>query len=132
MQLEIWRYILGYFISIFGGALFLWIVIDKIAWTYLTKYGSKSKLHEKTTLYLGIIERLIYTSVFIIDQPAFIAIWLALKVASQWKRWQDEPGTYNVFLIGNALSLIIAFIGAWIALDHVPLMDVVEITDLGN
>jgi hypothetical protein len=71
----------------------------------------------------GIVERLLYTTVFIINQPAFVAVWLALKVASQWKRWDgEERGTYNVFLMGNAFSLIIAYLGAWIVLGRIPLV----------
>lgn len=49
-------------------------------------------------------------------------MWLALKVASQWKRWEGkERGTYNVFLIGSGLSLAMAYLGAWVAARHAPL-----------
>jgi hypothetical protein len=45
------------------------------------------------------------------------AVWLALKVAVAWSRWQEKEtrGLYNLSFIGNALSLIFEFIGAWIS-----------------
>ncbi len=114
--------ITGYYISTLFGAAVLYLLIDKIAWNYLEKKGILNKGPETLTLPMGILERFLYTSVFIINQPTFIIVWLTLKVASHWKRWaNEERGTYNVFLIGSALSLIIAFFGAWIALGHMPL-----------
>lgn len=71
---------------------------------------------------LGIIERFLYTAAIIMGLPEWIPIWLGLKVAVSWKRWQDEKqrGTYNIFLIGSALSLIFGFLGVWIALGRLP------------
>lgn len=122
--MDIPRVIIGYVISTLGGALVLWLFIDRIAWGYLAKKGIPGKAPGVLTLPMGILERFMYTTVFIVNQPAFVAVWLALKVASQWKRWEgEERGTYNVFLIGSALSLIIAFLGAWVALGRVPLLE---------
>jgi hypothetical protein len=51
-------------------------------------------------------------------KPEFIGIWLALKVAGQWKRWSGDEsgihgrGVFNVFLIGSAFSVIYALTGA--------------------
>jgi hypothetical protein len=116
--------IIGYVISTLGGALVLWLLIDKIAWGYLAKKGIQGKAARPLTPLMGILERFMYTTVFIINQPTFIAVWLALKGASQWKIWKNgERGPYNVFLIGSALSLIIAFLGAWVALGDMPLRE---------
>ena len=49
-----------------------------------------------------------------------IAGWFALKVAAKWKTLSEHRGADNVWLIGSGLSLIFGFIGAWIALGHVP------------
>jgi hypothetical protein len=123
--MTIFPVIIGYLISTLGGALVLWLLIDKMAWGYLAKKGILGKEPGILTLPMGILERFMYTTVFIVNQPAFVAVWLALKVASQWKRWEDnkQRGTYNVFLIGSAISLIIAFLGAWVTLGHVPLLE---------
>ena len=121
--MNVFSLVTGYLVSSLGGALLLWLLIDRLAWGYLAKHGIPKKEAGILTLPMGIVERSLYTTAILLNQPGFIAIWLALKVASQWTRWQDkERGTYNVFLIGNGLSLMIAFTGAWIALGSIPLM----------
>ena len=123
--MQIITIITGYLTSTLGGTLVLWFLIDKIAWGYLHKKGIPKKPPGTLSLPLGIVERFLYTTVFIINQPAFVAVWLTLKVALQWKRWaREERGPYSVFLIGSALNLIIAYLGAWIALGHVPLLPI--------
>jgi hypothetical protein len=72
--------------------------------------------------FLGLLERAMYTASISLGQASFIPLWLGLKVLPQWKRWGDdvEVGTekiegravFNVFLIGNALSVIFAGVGA--------------------
>jgi len=74
-------------------------------------------------------------------KPEFIGVWLVLKVAGQWKRWGGEAKVagkdlegrvfYNIFLIGNGLSLAYAVGGAqmiiyfdcseWLYLTALPL-----------
>lgn len=106
----------------FAGALVLWLVIQKLAWPYIAKHhkiniGTSKNLTEL----LGIIERGLYTTSIIMGVPAWIPAWLALKVAARWQRWQgEERVTYNVFLIGNGLSVAFGVIGAWIALGKFP------------
>jgi len=119
---EIWRIVLGFFVSTLGGAFVLWLLIDKAAWPYLSrKQNIRGKPSGTLTLPLGIVERGLYTVAVIIGAPEWIAVWLAVKVAVAWSRWQgEERATYNVFLIGNALSVMFGFIGAWIALGHLP------------
>ncbi len=115
--------IIGYLVSLAGGALVLWLLVDIIAWGYLEKHGISKKQRGILTLPMGLVERLLYTTAFLLNQPGFVAVWLALKVASQWELWKGkERGTYNVFLIGSGLSLIISFVGAAIALGSVPLI----------
>ena len=116
--------VIGYAVSTVGGTLVLWLLIDKLAWGHLAKKGIPGKSPGILTLPMGNVERFMYTTVFIIDQPAFVAVWLALKVASQWKRWEgEERATYNVFLIGSGISIIMAYLGAWVALGNLPLID---------
>ena len=77
-------------------------------------------------LLLGILERVLYARSWLAVQPAFIGIWLVLKVAGGWKAWAgNQPVTwndggaeksaeitgrhmFNVFLINSAVSLIAA------------------------
>ena len=120
--MEIWRIGFGFFVSTLGGAFVLWLLIDKAAWSYLSRNQNiRRKPPGTLTLPLGIVERGLYTVAVIIGAPEWIAVWLAVKVAVAWSRWQgEERATYNVFLIGNALSVMFGFIGAWIALGHLP------------
>jgi len=117
--------ILGYLFSTIIGAIFLRIVIDNWLWSYIIKEQKiPGKPRAILTLPLGIIERLLYTSAFFLGFPEWVPVWLGLKVAVSWKRWQkeEERGIYNIFLIGNALSLIFGFVGAWIALGQLPIL----------
>lgn len=75
---------------------------------------------------LGIVERTLYVVSLQIGQPEFIGVWLVLKVAGQWRRWTEQweldlgGGTkvtvvgrevFNVFLLGNAVSIAYAVVG---------------------
>ncbi|HYT59201.1 MAG TPA: hypothetical protein VEL06_03465 [Haliangiales bacterium] len=52
---------------------------------------------------------------------SMIGLWLVLKVAGQWKRWMDDGdekaerpdgrSVFNIFLIGNALTMLYSFVG---------------------
>lgn len=111
--MEIHRIIFGFFISTFRGAFVLWFLIDKVAWSYIAKKQNiPGKPSDVLTLPLGIVERTLYTAVLIIGVPEWIAVW---------SRWQgEERVTYNVFLIGNALSVMFGLIVVWIALGKLP------------
>jgi hypothetical protein len=115
------RVVIGFLVSSLGGAIVLWLLIDKCAWPYLEKHGVSKKGKGALTLPLGICERVSYTAAFLLGIPTWIGVWLAIKVAAQWNRWTDEErATYNVFLIGNLLSIVFGFLGAWIALGQLP------------
>ncbi len=70
---------------------------------------------------LGYVERTLYTLSWHVGAPQFIVVWLGLKTAVQWHRWQQAGGqlpgrhVYNVFLVGSALSLLYASGGAAVA-----------------
>ena len=120
--MDIQRVLIGFAVSMFGGAIVLWLLIEKMAWPYIKKHQNIAGKHPRSlTLPLGIVERGLYTTALLIGAPSWIAVWLALKVAAQWKRWQsDERASYNVFLIGNAISVAFGILGAWIALGSLP------------
>jgi len=91
--------------------------------------------------FVGVLERILYTSFIAAGHPEFVGFWLLVKVGAGW-RWQLVPeripieqererqkksnrkpdrksereraARYNVFLIGNALSLIFGGLGALI------------------
>ena len=113
--------VLGFLVSTLGGALILWLLIEMAGWSYLTKKTQTERKHAALTVPLGIVERGLYTASLIIGAPEWIAVWLAAKVAVRWGGWQvKDRGAYNLFLIGNALSITFGLVGAWIALGHFP------------
>jgi hypothetical protein len=115
------RAIFGFIVSSLGGAFVLWLLIDKAAWAYVEKDGIQRKPKRVLTVPLGICERISYTGALLLGFPAWIGVWIAIKVAAQWQRWQGaERVTYNVFLIGNLLSIFFGFLGAWIAAGRIP------------
>ena len=77
---------------------------------------------------LGMIERAMFVGSIQLKRPEFIGVWLVFKVASQWARWSDEKTEgqkshsgkahgrefYNIFLFGNALSIVYAALCAMI------------------
>jgi hypothetical protein len=73
---------------------------------------------------LGVCERGLYLASLQMGHPEFIAVWLGIKTVATSRRWTDEPrlrgrAIYNIFLIGTALSLAYAAVGAvmtyWLA-----------------
>ncbi len=81
----------------------------------------QGKVPGSLTLPLGIVERASYTAAFILGTPEWIAVWLAMKVAVGWSAAQERKSpSDNLYLIGNALSIMFGLIGAWIALGQLP------------
>jgi len=63
--------------------------------------------------FVGFCEAVLYPTSFLLNKAEFIGVWLALKVAGQWKLWQEgQEGRrrFNRFLVGNAVSIFVAFI----------------------
>lgn len=80
------------------------------------------KIDKEHPMMVGMIERVLYTTSWILGQPIFIAVWIALKVAGGWKGWNEMQiknglkvrgrSIFNVFLIGNAFSIAYAIAGS--------------------
>ncbi|MBT9538062.1 MAG: hypothetical protein IVZ94_08010 [Nitrospirae bacterium] len=120
--MDMWRIVFGFFVSMFVGAFFLWLIINKGLWPYISKkhiiQGGKSG---SLTMMVGIIERASYTAALILGVPEWIAVWLAMKVAVGWREQQKrESPSDNLYLIGNILSIMFGVIGAWIAIGQLP------------
>ena len=71
---------------------------------------------EPTTDWLPVIagscEAVLFASAFHIGKPEYIAVWLGLKIAAGWKLWEPGRNRFQVFLIGNALCIGSAYLGA--------------------
>lgn len=135
-----WQYMLGY-----GFAVFLPILaVDRIGtniWRILvlaagapnTEVADNNRRRD-LGCWVGIIERVLFVSAFLIEEPEFIGVWLALKVAGGWQAWGEDRKVYwvngqtknyvtvlgrhvfNIFLIGNGLSVLNSLVGARLVL----------------
>ncbi len=56
------------------------------------------------------MEGVLFLSALLVEQGAFIAVWLGVKVASQYVWWGKEKmrHVFHIHLIGTALSLMYA------------------------
>ncbi len=115
MSTEAEYLIYGFLFSTVISTAVMYILINCIAWKYYLKMVQKNA--KPLTVPLGIAERALYTTGFLIGLPEIISIWLALKVAVRWSVWnhKNRRNTYNLFLIGNALSVLLSYLGASIA-----------------
>lgn len=59
---------------------------------------------------LGTGELFVYPVLMLLDAWNFVGAWLIFKTIPNWGLWKDDRSTYNRFLIGNALTLILSFI----------------------
>jgi formate-dependent nitrite reductase membrane component NrfD len=101
-------------------------VIEKIMktlWKPLKKEAPLIRPFGYMAVLMGIVERVIYFTSFMLGYEEFIPIWLALKAAPQLSNWEkgfEVAGykeisgrvIYNIFLIGNGLSIGFAVMGA--------------------
>ena len=108
-------YVFGYFFAVIIGH---WC----ISWIVSTLWGASGWLEDNrvrpfgySPSLVGLVERTLYLISLQLAHPEFIAVWLAMKVAGQWKRWEEGatirstsiPGRafYNFFLIGTGFSI---------------------------
>jgi hypothetical protein len=123
-----WRIILGFALSIVGGDLVLHVLIDKCLWPkVLSSLGLKAPKFTLTRQ-VGWLERLLYTLALYIGVWQWIGAWLAIKVAARWRSTSGPPygSSDNIWLLGTGISVLFGFLGAWVALGHLPLKDIIH------
>ena len=111
----------GYFYALVVGHIMIAWVVD-LLWQQL---GSGSQQATRPFAHhpklVGVVERFLFLTALLVNQAEFIGVWLALKVAGQWKRWGEGiedaglqiPGRafFNIFLLGSGLSVVFAATG---------------------
>ena len=118
--LTIWlKWTIGLFVSLIIGQ---WVIYSLIMF-FRKRYKFPPKRME-TPMLLGSLERFIFTMSFILGQESFIAFWLGVKIISRWSPEGKVPepnlqsdqklDAINLFLIGNLLSVVFSYIGAYI------------------
>ena len=69
---------------------------------------------------LGLLELLAYPLLLRTNHPALIGAWLVFKTAHRWSYApRQERGTYNRYLVGNALILVFSYFLARFMFDPV-------------
>jgi hypothetical protein len=82
---------------------------------------------------IGIAERVLYTTAVLLGHPEFVAVWLAVKMAGEYKflepddtegdkykRWSAPAQEYTISLIGNAFSLLLGIGAGYLILQLLP------------
>jgi hypothetical protein len=74
--------------------------------------AGKHRIHGDylTSFMLGGIELIAYPVLFAAALDIYVAAWIAAKTAAQYKHWSEDRFSFTVFLAGNALVLIVAFV----------------------
>lgn len=62
------------------------------------------------TFILGIIELSIYPILIVTHNWSFIGAWLGFKTVAQWGTWGKNRNTFNRFLIGNVIVLLVSYL----------------------
>jgi len=121
-------YVIGYIFSVVIGHFMIRYSSD-IMWKSVGWQGLSDKEFRPDVWQprlIGIIERVLYLTALILDQGIFIGFWLAIRVATQWKRWEDHRtpdnrlvhgrSIFHNFILGSGLSILYAAVGYGIIL----------------
>lgn len=119
MDYRIWvAYAVGYLYSVLVGHLFIKRAVDQL-WRSIGWDGDVTNNESDTRPYAwippitGFLERILYTSSLQLGKGEFVGVWLAIKVASQWKKWNEDEHRclFQIFLIGSGLGILYASAG---------------------
>ena len=115
--------VIGYGFSVFAEAILVKSLVETL-WDCIAPQSSSGP-QNRPQLWQGDalarIEGVLYVALLQLDLGNLIGVWLVLKVAGQWKRGMDDGdektqrpdgrSVFNIFLIGNALSVLYSFVG---------------------
>ena len=117
-------YITGYTFATVIAQILIWPIMNNMWRSAGSTLADRPRYWH--SIVLGMIERIMFVGSLQLKRPEFIGVWLAFKIASQWSRWTDDGKTdqkkkaakvhgrelYNIFLTGNALSIVYSAVGA--------------------
>ena len=119
--MEINPILMGWVISVVMGFFVNYLVLDVWLWPRQRRYSKMATPDIQDgppndriiVAVLGVCDRITFTLSIIMGRPEWIAFWLTLKTAVKMPSWmEDKFRDFNVFLIGNAISIIFAVAGA--------------------
>ena len=124
--------VIGYGFSVFAEAILVKSLVETL-WDCIAPSDAKSRPAFWQGDALARIEGVLYVALLQLGLGNLIGVWLVLKVAGHWKRWMDDGDeqtkrpdgrtVFNIFLIGNALTVLYSFVGfkliGWIEAERV-------------
>jgi len=115
---EFGPFVLGYAFSVVGPWVPPWRIGAISARIWRDLGGASATQERRLPVAVGVVERVLYTTSFVIDKPEFIGAWLVLKVAGSWGGWTvgyagvEGRAMYQTFLIGTGISVAYGLVGA--------------------
>jgi hypothetical protein len=110
-----------------GGLLLSWL-LDGWLWPrYFKKHPTDDeKAKERDwilTFFVGIVERTFYILALHLGASQSIGFWLGIKVAIRWPSKSEAPSgsSDNIWIIGTGLSVLLSFLGTYIAFGQLAL-----------
>ena len=127
--------VIGYGFSVFAEAILVKSLVETL-WDCIAPESSTTPKNRPQMWQgdaLARIEGVLYVALLQLGLGSLIGVWLILKVGGHWKRWMDDGdeqtkrpdgrSVFNIFLIGNAMSVLYSFVGfkliEWIAAEKV-------------
>ncbi|MDB5232994.1 MAG: hypothetical protein JWN76_3799 [Chitinophagaceae bacterium] len=108
--------LLGYLFSIAGSGVLVRLLI---AYYRKAKNPAATQMHWEGTV-VGVVEAVLYTTSWVMHFPAFIALWLIIKVANRFKVKSGDPiaeiTAGNLFLTGTGLNVLYGVAGGFLFL----------------
>lgn len=118
-----YAYVIGYGFSVIVGAILVKSLVETL-WDCIAPGSSENPRVRQPPWQgdaLARIEGVLYIAFLQLGLGQLIGVWLILKVVGQWKRWMDDGdekterpdgrSVFNIFLIGNALTVLYSFVG---------------------
>jgi len=118
-----YAHVIGYGFSVFAEAILVKSLVETL-WDCIAPKSSDNPQIRQPPWQgdaLARIEGVLYIAFLQLGLGELIGLWLLLKVAGHWKRWMDvgdettqKPdgrSVFNIFLIGNALTVLYSFVG---------------------
>ena len=115
--------VIGYGFSVFAEAILVKSLVETL-WDCIVPQSATNPKNRPQMWQgdaLARIEGVLYVALLQLGLGSLIGVWLILKVGGHWKRWIDDGdeqtqrpdgrSVFNIFLIGNALSVLYAFVG---------------------
>jgi len=85
----------------------------KLLWQDVSSRSPSARVRDYfQNFFVGLFELAVYPVLISHMEFAPLGAWVGLKTVAQWGEWKTDRGTFNRFLLGNALVIIAAI---WLA-----------------